>query len=59
MIFGFCLLAVVGIVIIVIALGKVQKETSYGLDVVLIMLSPLINKWAEWAFSRTEEKGNG
>ncbi len=56
MIFGFCLLVVVCAVIIVIALGHVQKETSYGLDVVLIMLSPLSNKWADWAFGSKEKE---
>lgn len=48
--FGFSVLAVYFILAISIAIGHVQKETSYGLDLVLQALGPLGGLFAGWAF---------
>lgn len=50
--FGFSVLAVYFILSLVIAIGHVQKETSYGLDVVLPSLGPLGGAFVGWAFGR-------
>ncbi len=50
MIFGFCLLAAVAVIAVVIALGHVSEATSYGLQIVLGSLATLCGAFAQWAF---------
>lgn len=55
-IFGFCVLAVLGGLSAAIALGHVKQESSYGLDIALGALATLAGAFAQWAFSRQEER---
>ncbi len=58
MIFGFALLAVIVSLAVVIALGKVEKDTSHGLELLLGCLATLSGGFAQWAFSGgSVEKG--
>lgn len=50
MYFGCGLLTIIAIVAIVIALGKVEMQTSYGLNIVLGCLATLSGSFANWAF---------
>lgn len=54
--FGFLLLTVVAGLAITIALGKVEKDTSHGLEIVLGCLATLTGSFANWAFSNKGEK---
>lgn len=49
--FGLLILLVYFVLALVIALGSVNKDTSYGLDIVLAALGPLGGIFAQWAFS--------
>lgn len=51
LIFGFCLLVIIAVLAVVIALGKVEQQTSYGLNIVLGSLATLAGGFAQWAFS--------
>jgi len=51
MIFGFALLALLIMLAACIALGKVEEKTSYGLTPLLIMLTTLSDRFAQWAFA--------
>jgi hypothetical protein len=51
MMFGFCLLLILGTLAAIIALGKVEEKTSYGLQYVLGGLTTLAGGFAQWAFS--------
>lgn len=51
MIFGFCVLVVVFTLAVVIAIGKVEMATSYGLNIVLGCPATLAGAFAQWAFS--------
>ena len=55
MIFGFMLLVLLAVLAGVIALGKVEEKTSYGLQFILGALSVLAGGFANWAFGRTEK----
>jgi hypothetical protein len=55
-IFGFGLLLIIAGLAGVIALGKVEKDSSYGLEIVLGCLTTLTGGFAVWAFSKKEEK---
>ena len=52
MLFGFGVLLVLTILAIMIALGKVHQESSYGLEIVLGSLATLSGGFAQWAFSK-------
>ena len=56
--FGFGLLLLLSILAIIIALGKVEQATSYGLNIVLGALATLSGAFSQWAFSneKKEEK---
>lgn len=54
--FGFSVLATYFTLALCIALGKVDKDTSYGLDIVLSALGPLGGLFCGWAFG-TSSKG--
>lgn len=58
MIFGFCLLLILGLLAAVIALGKVEMQTSYGLNIVLGSLTTLSGAFAHWAFSSKDRQTN-
>lgn len=55
-IFGFSVLAVLGGLSGVIAMGHVKQESSYGLDIALGALATLAGAFAQWAFGRREEQ---
>lgn len=56
MIFGFSLLFVLGLLAGLIALGKVEMQTSYGLNIVLGSLTTLSGGFAAWAFRERNDK---
>lgn len=43
---------------LVISLGKVKQEDSYGLEIVLGSLATLSGAFSQWAFSKPHEKEN-
>lgn len=56
MLFGFGVLAVLAILAVIIAIGKVHQESSYGLGIVLGSIAVLAGQFSQWAFSgRWEE----
>lgn len=56
LIFGYLLLGILGTLIWAVARGQVFKDSSYGLDSLILGLMLLIQKWAEWAFIRRSGK---
>jgi len=50
MLFGFLLMILVAAIAVVIALGKVEQTTSYGLQDILGGLLVLTGSFAHWAF---------
>jgi hypothetical protein len=52
MIFGFLLLLMLICLAGAIALGKVEEKSSYGLMPLLIMLTTLSDRFAQWAFGK-------
>ena len=50
MIFGLALLIVLAALAAAIAIGKVEQQTSYGLNIVLGSLGTLAGAFAMWAF---------
>jgi hypothetical protein len=55
-IFGFALLFIIAVVAVTIALGKVEENTSYGLQIILGCFATLAGGFANWAFG---SRGNG
>lgn len=59
MVFGFLLLVILATLIIVIAVGKVEQQTSYGLEGVIGALATLAGAFGNWAFGHhVEEKAD-
>lgn len=58
MLFGFYLLTIFAALIIIIAIGHVMKESSYGLDLLIGGLLVLSGGFAHWAFG-SETAGGG
>ncbi len=63
-IFGFLLLVEIGFLAAIIGLGHVEKETSYGLEIILGCFTTLAGGFATWAFGsrepdREEKKDDG
>ena len=56
MIFGFLALVVLATLAAIIALGKVNQDSSYGLDYILGGLTMMTGGFANWAFGTTKEK---
>ncbi len=56
MLFGFAILLVITSLALIIALGKVEQGTSYGLEIVLGSLATLSGAFAQWAFSRLNDE---
>jgi hypothetical protein len=52
LLFGFAILIVTAVLAVIIAVGKVQQDTSYGLQIVLGSLATLAGAFAQWAFSQ-------
>ena len=57
-VFGFTTLMVYFILAMVIAIGKIQEQTSYGLPIVLGALGPLGGAFVGWAFGRSSHNGS-
>lgn len=55
MIFGFCVLIELGILAVIIGIGTVRMETSYGLNIILGSLATLAGGFAQWAFGSKEK----
>ena len=53
-IFGFLLLVILGSLAAIIALGKVEQSTSFGLSYVLGALSVMAGGFAQWAFGSSK-----
>lgn len=59
MIFGFGVLLELGVLAALVGLGKVEMQTSYGLNIILGSLATLAGGFAQWAFSsRSQEELN-
>jgi cytochrome c biogenesis protein CcdA len=58
MIFGFSILLVLAVLAAIIAVGKVEQDTSFGLQIVLGALAVLSGGFAQWAFGH-EGKDKG
>jgi hypothetical protein len=58
MIFGFLLLLLLAVLAGTIALGKVQQDTSFGLQDILGGLLVLAGGFAHWAFGTTQPNDN-
>ncbi len=59
MLFGFGILCVIASLALLIALGNVKQESSYGLEIVLGGLTTLSGGFAQWAFGKIDKKDNG
>jgi len=59
MIFGFALMVVLAGLAGAIALGKVEMQTSYGLQTILGGLLTLSGGFAHWAFGEPKETKGG
>jgi hypothetical protein len=57
-IYGFSLLGVITTLAVVIALGTVTADKSFGLPGVLEALKMLTGVWAGWKFGRQNQKGD-
>jgi hypothetical protein len=55
-IFGIVLLFIIAALATIIALGKVDKDTSYGLEIILGCFTTLTGSFAIWAFGKNEPK---
>jgi hypothetical protein len=55
--FGFTVLVVYFALALAMALGKVQQDTSYGLDMVLTAMGPLGGLFCGWAFGKSKIGG--
>lgn len=53
--FGFALLGIIATLAAIIALGKVEQQSSYGLDIVLGSLATLSGAFAQWAFTKKDD----
>jgi len=51
MVFGFFLLVLLAVLASIIALGKVEQQTSFGLQYILGALATLAGGFTQWAFS--------
>jgi hypothetical protein len=55
--FGFLLVVILAILAAIIALGKVDAATSFGLDIILGGLMVLCGGFAQWAFRINKKDG--
>jgi hypothetical protein len=56
--FGFALLSVICALAIVVALGKVERDTSHGLEIILGCITTLSGGFAAWAFGVTNKNSS-
>lgn len=54
--YGYCLLASICGLIALIAFGKVEEKTSYGLQWLVAALVLITQQWASWKFGKPEKK---
>jgi hypothetical protein len=54
--FGLIIITVLATLCVIIALGKVEEHTSYGLMPLVVSFSSLAAQWSQWAFSTKEKK---
>jgi hypothetical protein len=54
--FGFALLVVIATLAAIIALGKVEEKSSFGLQIILGCLTTLSGGFAAWAFGRSDKE---
>lgn len=57
MVFGLLLMLMLGTLALAIGLGKVQQETSFGLQDILGGLLVLSGAYGQWAFGGGKDKG--
>jgi hypothetical protein len=57
--FGFALLVILAILAALVALGKVEESSSYGLSQILGGLLVLAGGFAQWAFHTRMTDNNG
>lgn len=57
--FGFSVLGVYFLLALAMALGKVDQQTSFGLDMVLTAMGPLGGLFCGWAFVKSQSDGKG
>jgi len=58
-IFGILITLIVGSLALVVAMGRVDKDTSYGLEYLLGALSSVLVSFGTWAFGRMMQKMKG
>lgn len=56
MLYGFLLLLLLAVLAVVIALGRVEQQTSYGLLPIITALATLSGAFGNWAFKDHDEK---
>lgn len=56
MLFGFCLLTVLGLLARGLALNQVKADTSYGLEIILGGLLTMSGAFANWAFGEVSHR---
>jgi len=56
MIFGMFIVLAIFVLSLILALAHVTQESSYGLDIVLSCLATLSGGFAQWAFSKPNDK---
>ncbi len=59
MLFGFCLLIINALLIVVIAIGKVEDTTSAGLKELIGGLLVMDGGFAQWCFSNNGKDKDG
>ena len=57
--YGFMLLVMLASLAVVIALGKVEQSTSYGLLPIITALATLSGAFAQWAFGSGNQGNQG
>lgn len=48
---GVVIILMLGILATIIGLGKVEQQTSHGLDIILGAIAVLSGQFSQWAFS--------
>jgi hypothetical protein len=54
LIFGYATLVIIAGIAVMIAVGEVKQESSYGLEPILVALTSVAASFCNWAFARTE-----
>lgn len=55
LIFGFLTLLIIAGIAVLIATGKVQQESSFGLEPILVALTSVAASFCNWAFASRSE----